>query len=441
MASNVVDYQASTLATHDRLGRLIESTRGMVPPDRLLMAWNLLSRSYTLVAYNPTTVRDTLRRADQGFFGEALEMYDVMASSDPETTSVIMKRQLTGRKAKRSIVPADDSPTAATVAEYVTEVLENMVGWDDAIADLMPGNYNGFSALEIEWSSQYPIALYPTLNEDWRWQNGARVLSQEHAEYIGLLWRGSDYAWAPVPADKFVINSPNARLPVSRRGQFRAISGTWSTKQVLQVVLDSFCELYGTPRTVIKVPDEWSADSDKMEQLVENMAALGAEGYALLSDLISVENLSQQSSSDVPQIQALERKDRQIAKAILGGTLTTDTAGSTGTYSAASVHLDVERDVAESDLENVAEALNRDLVEPMVRYAFGPTADPPTLVLTLSNPEREAAELDHLTKAVAVGIPVATSYAHEVTGIPEPDEGESVLTHAGSDSGETVNDA
>lgn len=387
-----------------------------------------MARRYCAIKYSPQVAQNVINRADQGYFGDALDMYDAFATTDPETIAAVEKRQNGVRNAKRTITPADESPTAAVIAEYVETVLKNLIGWDSAVLDLEAGNYNGFVALEIEWTKSIPIALHPTLNEDWRWQNGSRVLADSYAEYVGLLWRDRHGFWQPTPMDKFVINTPNARLPVERRGCMRATAGPWTTKQILQVVLDTYIELYGVPRTIIGVPDDWSNDDPRMLQLVENMSTMGTEGYSLLSKEIDIMSQGHQSSEHVPHLPALERKDRQISKAINGTTITTDTTGATGTFAASAVQVETEYNMAERDLENITTALNRDLIRPIVYYGFGSDELCPALTLSVRNPLREKIELDLLDIATnKLGLRISTDHAYERTGYPEPEKGQEVL--------------
>jgi phage gp29-like protein len=59
--------------------------------------------------------------------------------------------------------------------------------------------------------------------------------------------------------------------------------------------------------------------------------------------------------------------NREMSKAVLGQTLTTDTSGSTGTYAAASVHAQVRRDLVEADAQALAVTLREQLLRPLAR--------------------------------------------------------------------------
>lgn len=445
------NYRDQTEARLDRVGRLVESAVDSgVGLDRLLMFLNIFNRrSHYYLRYNPAQVKAILRRADQGWFGEAILMYYKMRKSDPDLGAVTFKRDLVGRRTEQSIEPYDDSSQSEAVAEYVKEVFTNMAGVNDCIFDLMSGNYDGFAAQEIEWFKEgerwIPIAVHNTNPDDWRWHDGSGSSADITSELnivdgytggtigttkgMGLLYRDLNGVWHPTPQDKFVIVTPDTKMQMSLRGQMRSVAGVWTTKQIIQIAWDSYVELCGIPKTIITVPDEWTGDKDsaKMKALIDGFSLMGQEGYAVISELIRYEIAGEAKDTQIHQ-RDLEYKQRQYSKAILGQTLTTDVTGSTGTLSTAEVHLEVENDIKEADLTVIEQALNDQLVEPIVRLGMGPEVPCPTLHLKLRNREREQAAVDRLDTAVnKLGIPVSLEWAYAETGIPKPDEGEETL--------------
>ena len=61
--------------------------------------------------------------------------------------------------------------------------------------------------------------------------------------------------------------------------------------------------------------------------------------------------------------------DRQTSKAVLGQTMTTDDGSS---QAQATVHNEVRHDILKSDARQLANTLNRDLIQPYVDLNFGP---------------------------------------------------------------------
>ena len=121
-----------------------------------------------------------------------------------------------------------------------------------------------------------------------------------------------------------------------------------------------------------------------------------------------------------PPYEALiEHLNRQISKAWLGQTLTTDTTGARGTFAASTVHEQVRQDILADDLRKEARTLRRDLLSPLVRFRFGPDAPVPHFgrKARRATSARELADL--LDTAVNdLGARVSVDWAHDALGIP-----------------------
>jgi hypothetical protein len=88
--------------------------------------------------------------------------------------------------------------------------------------------------------------------------------------------------------------------------------------------------------------------------LVQAIRNLGSDAAGVISkstEIEFVEAASRSGGANPYQLMA-EFCNREMSKAVLGQTLTTDTTGSTGTYAAASVHGQVRRDLVEADAQS-----------------------------------------------------------------------------------------
>jgi phage gp29-like protein len=92
----------------------------------------------------------------------------------------------------------------------------------------------------------------------------------------------------------------------------------------------------------------------------------------------------------------------------------------------------VRRDLTKADAKALAETLRRDLFRPLVRFNLGDGPNLPWMKFDLSEPE----DLEKSSKVYATlikdcGLPVSRKHVYEKFGIPEPEEGEEILTPPG----------
>jgi phage gp29-like protein len=134
-----------------------------------------------------------------------------------------------------------------------------------------------------------------------------------------------------------------------------------------------------------------------------------------------VESGAKSASADLYQ-RLIEYLDRQVSKAVLGQTLTTD-QGSSGSLAQASVHNEVRADLLRADARALVATLARDLIAPLIALNM-PDAPLPKLTLMVEEPEDMAALADQLAKLVPLGMPIPQAWVRERWSIPEaaPDE-------------------
>ena len=116
--------------------------------------------------------------------------------------------------------------------------------------------------------------------------------------------------------------------------------------------------------------------------------------------------------------------DRQVSKAVLGQTMSTDDGAS---LSQAQIHNEVRRELVEADARAIAATLSRDLIAPIVRLNCGEDAPLPILRLVTEDAEDLGVLAGHVTALVAAGMPIPQWWVREKFGIPEAEDGEAVL--------------
>ena len=125
----------------------------------------------------------------------------------------------------------------------------------------------------------------------------------------------------------------------------------------------------------------------------------------------------------------LEFLNREISKAWLGQTLTTDIAGQQGSFAAASVHEFVRQDILGGDVRGEGRTIRRQLLAPMTRFRFGPEAPVP-FFRRQADTAKDATELAGVLDMAVnqLGMRVPEEWTRRMLGIPEAGDGEGVLT-------------
>jgi phage gp29-like protein len=109
-----------------------------------------------------------------------------------------------------------------------------------------------------------------------------------------------------------------------------------------------------------------------------------------------------------------------MSKAVLGQTLTTDTAGATGTYSAARVHAQVRRDLVEADAQTLAVTLREQLIRPLVGFNFGWDRPSPWFRFKLAEEEDLKTLSEVYRNLKEIGVPLEWGQVAERFGLPLP---------------------
>ena len=133
----------------------------------------------------------------------------------------------------------------------------------------------------------------------------------------------------------------------------------------------AFNEVFGMPLRLGKY-DPAASPADR-EALLQAVRHLGSDAAGVISKATEIEfvEAGSQGSKTNPYQAMADFCNREMSKAVLGQTLTTDTTGSTGSYAAAKVHGEVRRDLVEADSQALATTLREQLLRPLVGFNFG----------------------------------------------------------------------
>jgi phage gp29-like protein len=122
--------------------------------------------------------------------------------------------------------------------------------------------------------------------------------------------------------------------------------------------------------------------------------------------------------------------DRQISKAVLGQTTSSDAIA--GGHAVSREHRLVQEDIERADARALAAVLNRDLIRPWVDLEWGPQPRYPRLALV----RPEAEDIERMARTlgtlVPLGLRVESSEVRDRLGFADPAQGSEVLTPPGT---------
>jgi len=399
----------------DFAGRDTSEQTTTSPPAMILVASRLYDITPDSTIYTGAVIQSRLKQGEYGDLASQLVMFSRMVEADTHLSSIVQTRRLTVKHAEQQIVPPvgfEEDAKAAVAVAYLQDLVSHLIGWDDLIPAMIDGPIRGFYAAEIVWDDVVPIAVLDTPDDIWRWRSG-------------LQYRSVEGTWKAVPPDKFVIHAPRGNSPsLLRRGAMRPIAKWWLIKNVATRDWAQYVELFGVPHRRISYPNTVSPDDPDLAAVVRAVQSMGSNGVVALRSDFDLEFASHDASGGKfsPHESLVRWCDAQMSKAILGQTLTVDTAQATGTYAAATVHNEVRLDLAQADAMGIAESIRRDIFEPAIRYGLGPEYPVPELILTIEDPKDEKTRADVLDIATnKLGLPISKATAYEELRIPQPE--------------------
>ena len=353
--------------------------------------------------------------------GKGIKLYDEI-SRDPHAASVLQTRILSVVGKEWSIVPAVSGAISGErdveIASFVEEALCNC-NFDQMRMEILQAILYGYYGSEIIWKAS---------NGSWTVD---RFIGKHPRRFCFTIEREprlitpeSMIDGEPLPDKKFLIYQyGDSDNPYGRGIGQQVWWYTWFKKNGIKFWV-KFMERFGSPTTLGKYPQQ---AKEQRAKLLDAIDAIQNESGIVIPDNMSLELLEASRTGDGTYLAACEYFDKQISKAFLGQTLTTE-VGNTGSYAASKTHGDVRQDITEADADLIDSYLNKTLITWIVDYNFPGVIDYPKL-LTNAGAKPDLLSRKDIDKALAVdvGLPISKSYFYSTYGIPEPDQSEELV--------------
>ena len=348
------------------------------------------------------------------------EVYDRM-QTDSQVRACLNIKKLSILSRGWQVRPASNDPKDVKIAEFVDFCLADMRGsMIDVLYNILDAVAKGFSISEINYKVIGKGPFTGMIGLDSIKSKDPASIAFESDEFLNLvgLWQGPGRD-RKLPEDKFLVYTymPRYESPYGS-SDLRAAHRHWWSKDVILKFYNIYLEKFGAP-TVL---GSYTRGTPKSQQddLLKVLDRIQQETAIVLPQDIKIELLEAQRGGELGYLQAIEYHDRQIAKSILGQTLTTDEGMRYGSFALAKVHMDVLRMTLEKVKRDVEESVMKEqLIRRLVDYNFRTEIYPSFSLGTLR--ERDLTLLADVVGKLVIGGVVAPdeSWIRDYLEIPE----------------------
>ncbi len=373
----------------------------------------------------PAKMAQLMLAAEEGDLVAQAELFMDMEEKDAHLSAELSKRKMAVKKLDWSLM----SPRNATTKEEEnTKLLEALIRDEldmGAIRlDMLDAIGHAYSCIELGWGRNLQGYWYPKLTEHRppTWftlpQNNRNVLHLRTSD----AFQGEPlqpFGWIP-----HVHKSRSGYL--SRAGLHRVLAWPYLYKNYSVRDLAEFLEIYGLPIRIGKYPA--NTGNKEKKDLLKAVLSIGHHAAGIIPDSMQVELQSVMAQGNAEAFKMMmDWCEASQSKAILGGTLTSQTAVN-GNRSLGDVHNEVRLDIRDDDATQLDMSLSAYLVYPMA-VLNGLFADDrvPEFVSDTQEPDDLKLYAEAIPKLVTVGARIPLDYINQKLKIPLPDKDEPVL--------------
>ena len=375
----------------------------------------------------PLKLSRILETAEHGNLRGQSELFMDMEERDAHLFAEVSKR----KRVLAAIPWRIEPPRNASRGEkkdvaWLTEAVTGLEGWEELLLDLADGIGHGFAAVEIEWARSGPEWLVRTFKH---FPQTGFLLPHDNQDELRLRTLQSPTGEALLPFG-WLLHRPKARSGyVARTGLFRVLAWPYLFKHYATRDLAELLEIYGLPIRLGKYPPGTAAA--EKTSLLRAVTELGHSAAGIIPEGMTIEFQKAAEGSEAPFLAMMRQCDDTISKAVLGGTLTSQTSESGGGAMAlGNVHNEVRQDLKAADARQLAGTLSRDLLWPLLvlnRAGYDDPRRAPRLIFDTRDPAEVAQTARNIQVAVQLNIDVPLEWAREQLGIPAPQGGEAVI--------------
>ncbi len=363
----------------------------------------------------------------------AFSLYRDIEEKDGQVSSALETRKDGVLRRERRVVAASSAAADEARAQFAREVLAAIPNFENILYELLDAVGYGVAIAEILWE-----------------QEGSRVFIRDirprPPELFAFAEPGKPQTgpvrWAYgsrfplpdsrlLPEHKFLVYSFRPRHG-NRRGRpllRRVFWPSWFKRQDLKFWL-KFIEK-GTGSVVVRYPTG-ATDADKQRAL-EAAEAINAETAVAIPENFQIVNellqAARAGSTDVFLALADQLCNNEIARVILGQTLTQRGAEGGGSRALGEIHQEVRFEKIAADARDLMSVVNDQLLRWLFLFNFGPDVPRPRWTIALDPPEDLRARIEIDERLARLGVPIPLTHAQRTYSIPAAAPDEAVLSN------------
>lgn len=412
---------------NDRLGEMIG---GSIP----------LASQYTRIGgdMSPRMVSAILREADNGRIQRMVDLTYESRSKSGHMHGVLQLQEAAISCLGYEFRAREGSKAKSKkAAKELTEVFAKIRGWQDGIHHMVSaGRLFSLGFVDVRWTTiggrMRPVQLKPIPARQFFYeQTGGELRFDPNA--TGGNLGGVDLRKA-YPVGKVVGWQPHVigdvpwRDGIARPLLWPALFTNWAARDWL-----TLAELSWKPwrEGIYKKGADPNAQKEEIERLRRICEQMAATGVAVHSDAVQIvtswpkNNVG--TSGKTPHQMLIEFYNNEMSKVAMGATDIIE-PGPNGARSSTEVRERMNVLLRESIARGVAEAIQRDLVEPFCLYNYGANVEPPVFTFQTD----DSIDVAAFSKAVrdlveGTRITLPASWVRSQVGAPEPKGSEEVI--------------
>jgi phage gp29-like protein len=375
----------------------------------------------------PPILARLLESAEQGDMTAQAQLAEDMEEKDAHLFAELSKR-------KRAILALNWDISAPGIGKRntkrITELFEEIPDFEDLLLDMMDGLLKGYSCLELEWKNTgglwIPTAHYRPA--DWfvttPEEKGTLLLRSQNIYHTP---RGETINAEPLIPGGWITHihkSKSGWLP--RAGLVRVLAWPYLFKNYSVRDLAELLEIYGIPIGLGQYPH--GATAEEKTTLLNALTDIGHNARGIIPEGMAINFLSEAKGNVDPFQFMIEWCDKAISKAIVGGTLSTDSSGGTKTNALGNIHERALWELTISDARQIAGTITRDLLAPIAAFN-GLNIGAARFIFDTGETDdinQFSTGLQALVQS-GLGPHIPVSWVTERLGIPAPTQGEPVL--------------
>lgn len=369
----------------------------------------------------PERLARILRSAETGHGRDYLTLAFEMEERYLHYSSQVQTRRL----AIEGIEPIVSAPEGTDSKQIdAVKMLVEDYAFTDMAGDLTDGIGKGYSVVEPAW--EYENKLLKPVQYKWRDQRFF-VFDRRDLSDLRLATDADPTYGEELPPYAFIKHFPRTKAGIPlRAGLARPAAWAFIIQTFALQDWSAFAEIYGVPLRLGRYGPN-ASDSDK-RSLLRAVKAISNDGAAIAPTGMEIEfhKIEGQHGAAVFG-QLIDYVDRQVSKMVLGQTMTSDDGSS---LAQAEIHNEVRLDILRADCRQLAQTINRELVEPFIAFNFGPQERYPLVEFQVTEPEDTKALTENVARLVPLGLRVSQRTMRERLALPEPGDDEELLAPA-----------